>query len=186
MVAMGCRKESSINMIFIEAMKKIQELTDIPYHELSPIVFGNDVAWLAPDNYILASQLIPTQTGLLVFRTECYTTNLNAAATDILQPKATPPGFAYWTMASLFSSVPVGNDTDLTDQTNQAHVILDTDCFLLAVAGANPYLNLIGILDATPDGVTRQIRTTCYGFFVPYAVYERLRNQFYWPNMPTT
>lgn len=173
-------------MLFPEVMKRIQELTEIPYHELSPIIFGNDIAWSAATTYVLASQLIPEQTGLLVFRTECYTTNLTAAATDLLQVKAIPPGFAYWTMSPLFSNIPTGNDTDLTDQTNTTNVILDTDCFLLAVAGANPYLNLIGNLSAEPDGATRRVRTTCYGFFVPGAIYERLRNQFYWPNMPTT
>lgn len=174
-------------MLFIEAMKRVQDLTGISYEYLTPVVFGNAVDWFAATNYVLASQLIQPEVGLLVFRTECYSTNLNAAATDLLQPKAVPPGFAYWKMAPIFSDgSALDVENDLTDQVNRTHIILDCDCFVLSTPGANAYLNLCGILDSTPDAVTRSVRTTCYGFFMPIKIYEKLHNQFYYPNMPTT
>jgi hypothetical protein len=171
-------------MIFPEVMRRIQDLSGIPYYHLSPIIFGSNVAWLAATTYILASQQMPSQTGLLVFRTECYTVNTAlTAAGDVYQPKAVPAGFAWWRITNLFSSLGTA-DGDLTDQANASHIILDTDNWLFATPGGGNYLNLIGNLSASPD-VTRQVRTTCYGFFMPIKIYERLRAQFYLPNMPS-
>lgn len=171
-------------MIFFEAAKRVSELTDVPFHFLSPIRFGNDVEWSSATNYVLASQFVPKEQGMLVFRTECYTTNLTNGASDFMMHQVTPPGEAYWTLADLFSTIPSSNITDQTDRVNVAHIMLDVDNWLLF--GGNQYVNLIGALDATPDAATRNIRTTVYGFFIPGEIYERLRNQFEWANMPNS
>lgn len=167
-------------MLYGEMLRKISQLIDVPYNEMSPLRFGNDVAWQAEDTYILASQYISSNQALIIVRTECYTTNLTPAATDAMQYQVTPPGFAFWALTGTFNVAPVGNISDQTDQTNPAHLMLNVDNWLLFPA--NQYATLVGILDQTFDGAERRIRTTCYGALIPGTAYERLRDQFEWPN----
>jgi len=160
-------------MIYFEAAKRIQELTEVKWHKLTPVLFGNAVEWTLGTEYILASIFVPNETGLLVFRTECYSTNTTSGAADFLSRKTTPPGEAWW-MTGDDLTVTSDNRNDQTDRANDAHIVLDVDNWLLF--GPGQFAFLVGALDAIVDA--RIVRTSCYGFFVPSEIYEQFRNQF--------
>lgn len=160
-------------MIYLEAAKRLQELTEIPYHKLTAVLFGNNVDWLAATTYILAAFYVPREQGLFVFRTECYTTNVNAGATDFMLRQTVPEGTARWATATTQTTVP-GNLSDLTDPANVTSVVLDVDNWLLF--GSDQYALLIGELDVV--ATTRQIRTNVYGFLIPGEIFETINNGF--------
>lgn len=162
-------------MIYLEAAKRLQELTGVPYHKLSSVLFGNDASWAAQNNYILASFYVPRDQGLLVFRTECYTTNINSGATDFMLRQVIPPGTAYWATGQTQTTVP-GLLNQVTDSANVTNVVLDVDNWLLF--GSDLYAILIAALQDTPDDVTRQIRTNVYGFLIPGEIFEMINNEF--------
>lgn len=162
-------------MIYLEAAKRIQELTEIPYHKLSSVLFGNDCTWEEEDTYILASFYVPKEQGLFIFRTECYTTNLTSGAADFMQRQVVPPGTAYWATGQDQNTV-TGALNEVTDSANVTSVVLDVDNWLLF--GSGQYAQLIGVLAATADAAVRQIRTNCYGFLIPGEIFERFNNEF--------
>lgn len=162
-------------MIYLEAAKRLQELTEIPYHKLTCVLFGNDADWLAQDDYILASFYVPREQGLFIFRTECYTTNINSGATDFMMRQVVPPGTAYWATGTTQTTVP-GALSQVTDSANVTNVVLDVDNWLLF--GSDRYAMLIASLQDTPDDVTRQIRTNVYGFLIPGEIFETVNNAF--------
>lgn len=168
-------------MIYLEALDKVSKLTETDWWRLAPVRFGFDVSWLAATTYILASQVIPNERGLLVFRTECYVTNLDETAGDFLIHGATPPGTAWWTQTNFYTTVPANALGDQTDRILPAHISLDCDNLLLF--GANTTIQLLAALSASPGDVTRQVRTAVYGFYISGDAYERLRNNFEFPNL---
>lgn len=170
-------------MLIFELLKRIKDLTGVERKYLTPVKFGYDVAWLNAEDYVLAQQNVPATQCLLVARVECYTTNLNSGATDFMLHQVTPPGTAYWFGSSDFVFGGLATGTPLTETNAEAHVILDTDDLLLF--GGNQYVKLVGALSATPDTTTRRVRTTCYGFYAPFRLFNKLRNQFTWANQPT-
>lgn len=182
-------------MIYIEALRRLSQLVNeragseeearqqkkILWEDFAPVRFGSDVEWTIADTYILAAQRVPSERTLIVFRTECYVTNLDETSSEFLKHLATPPGTAWWAYAVQFDTIPTSALTDQTDRTNQAHLILDTDNLL--IFKSNVTAMLLGTLLASPGtDITRNIRTTCYGFYVPAEAYERLRNSFEFPN----
>lgn len=160
-------------MIYFEAAEKVQKLTGILWHKLTPVLFGNAVEWNLGTEYILASLFVPNESGLLVFRTECYSTNTTSGAADFMSRKTTPPGEAWW-MTGDDLTVTSDNRNDQTDRANDAHIVLDVDNWLLFGPGQIAFL--VGALDAIAD--IRTVRTSCYGFFIPSEIYEQFRNQF--------
>jgi len=168
-------------MIYLEAIRRISELTKTDWFELAPVRFGYDVTWLTATTYILAAQVIPDQRGLIVFRTECYTTNLDPDQPDFMIHGATPPGVAWWTQANFYTTIPATATGDKTDRILPCHITLDCDNLLLF--GANTTIQLLATLTASPGDVERQIRTACYGCYIGGAAYERLRNNFEYPNL---
>lgn len=168
-------------MIYLEALKRISELTETPWRDLSPVRFGYDVTWLAAATYILAAQVIPDNKMMIVFRTECYTTNLDPDQTDFLIHGVTPPGVAWWTQANFYTTIPANARGDQTDRILPCHISLDCDNLLLFGAGTT--VQLLATLTASPGDVERQVRTACYAFYTSAEIYERIRNQFEFPNL---
>jgi len=162
-------------------MRDISQLTEIPYYYLTPMKFGYQVVWPSADDYILASQFVPSEQGSIVYRVECYVTSLVDGEADNNMHLVTPSGDgAWWVYQTGFNalSFPTGNEGDQTDRTNPPHLVLDVEEFL--IFGGNQYTNLVARLDDPPNDTTHVIRTTVYGFFIPGFIYERLRNQFDW------
>lgn len=168
-------------MIYLEAMDRIQKLTGSKAWQLAPVRFGYDITWLTATTYILAAQVIPTQRALIVFRTECYTTNLDPDQPDFMLHGATPPGVAWWTQANFFSTIPGNALGDQTDRILPCHISLDCDNLLLF--GVNTTVQLLATLSASPGDVERSVRTACYGFYIQADAYEALRNNFEYPNL---
>lgn len=168
-------------MIYIEAATRVAQLTGTDWWRLAPVRFGYDVTWLAATTYILAAQVIPDERGLLVFRTECYTTNLDPDSSDFMIHGATPPGFAWWTQTNFYTTIPANALGDQTDRILPAHISLDCDNLLLF--GADTTVQLLATLSASPGDAERQIRTAVYGFYISGDAYERLRNNFEFPNV---
>lgn len=168
-------------MIYIEALKRISQLTETPWEGLAPVRFGFDVTWLTATTYILASQVIPDERGLIVFRTECYTTCLDPDQPDFMIHGVTPPGVAWWTQTNFYTTIPANALGDQTDRILPCHISLDCDNLLLF--GANTTIQLLATLSASPGDIERSVRTACYAFYITGKAYERLRNNFEFPNL---
>lgn len=165
-------------MLIAQHIKQIVELCNPTspeeFRELAsqirPVKFGNNVAWSSANQYTLAQYQVPQESTLLILRTECYTVNLTAAASDygIFEPP--PPGEAWWVYYP-----PDGsglNGVDVTSRLMKTHLALDADEFLLFQGNYNAAL--IGDFDATSDSATRQVRTLCYGYLIGPQITERL------------
>lgn len=137
--------------------------------QIVPVKFGNTARWAAATTYDLASIQIPRNAEwLCLMRVECYTVNLTAGASDYGVYQPVPPGKAYW------QETPAGTGTVriLTDENMQSHVMCDVDEMRFFSAGRT--ISLIGNFNVSPDGSTRDVRTTCYAYNIGSEIIERL------------
>lgn len=144
----------------------------VKYSEIQPVSFGYEINWSAATTYTLASYRVPANSWMIVLRTECYTVNYTAGASDYNLYGATPPGTAYWIRANDSSSTA---SSIVTPQNSEAHLLLDVDQFLGFQPGQ--FANLIGVLDAPADGDTREVRTRVYGYLVGNDIVDALLDQ---------
>ena len=145
---------------------------NVLYSEIQSVIFGYDIGWSAGTTYTLASYQVPINSWMIVLRTECFTTNYTAGASDYNLYGAPPPGTAYWIRALDSSSTPASY---VTPRNSESHLLLDVDQFLSFQPGQ--FANLIGVLDAPADGDTRQVRTRVYGYLVGNEIVDALLGQ---------
>lgn len=136
--------------------------------DIKPIKFGNIVDWVAAAEYSLAQYQIPRETFNIIMRVECYTVDWTSGEADFGMSEPPPPGTAWWQ----FAAYGTGQTEILTDQNAQVQLLLDSDEFLVFRAGQNA--ELIGNFDASPDGVTREVRTLVYSYNVGSAIADRI------------
>lgn len=137
--------------------------------DIKPVKFGQTVLWLAATQYALARYQVPDEAAYnIVCRVETYVVNLTAGAVDYGMIEPPPPGFAFW------QYVPYGTGATYTLTSPGAPVqrLLDADEFLIFKGGYN--LTLIGDFTASPDGITRNVRTLVYSYNVGTMVADRL------------
>lgn len=154
-------------MLVLEHMKQLvracnpqsrAEWTEL-WSQINPVKFGNAVNWTAAADYTLADYQIPRESHLIVLRVECYTVNFTNAAADYGMFEPPPSNYAFWEYTPYGS----GSVSDpLSDQSARSHLALDADEFLIFQGGFNA--SLIGTFVASPDGLTRQVRTLVYGY----------------------
>ena len=138
--------------------------------DIKPVKFGNTVSWLAATTYTLADYQIPRDTWNVVLRVECYTVDWTNAAADFGLNEPPPPGFAYW------QYVPYGTGTTitLTDLNARVQLLLDADEFLIFRPGYT--VALIGDFSASPDDLTREVRTLVYSYNCGASIIDRIGN----------
>jgi hypothetical protein len=139
------------------------------WNQIKPIKYGNTVLWEAATIYTLADYQIPRDaTYHIVLRVECYQVDWTNGAADLGMNEPPPPGKAYW------EYIPYGTGTVyvLTDVSAQSHLLLDVDEFKIFKQGYT--VALIGNFNASPDGLTRDVRTTVYGYDVGAQIVERI------------
>jgi len=158
-------------MLILEHLKILSQLTELPISGIKPVRFGFKLNWSASATVTLASCLIPDSTALVVLRTECYVVNLTSGAADYGYYQPPPPGTAWWLTANDVNT----SGQNFTDPNAPTHLVCDTDELIFFPSGR--YVNLVATLEVSPDGATRAIRTTCYGYYVPAGVVDRLANQ---------
>lgn len=130
------------------------------YSEITPVKYGQTLAWHDAGDYGLARYQIPAEASFhVVLRVECYTTNLTAGDPDLLQYLVPPPGFAFWELRTPNTGTVVDV---LTDRFAPVQRLLDADEYMFVEGGYD--LFLIGTLSASPDGETRSVRTLVYAY----------------------
>jgi len=154
-------------MLQLKHMRLLAEMAGVKYHEITPHMFGsayNQSGEEAYGTFVAASCRVPENSGLVVLRVQCYTTNIDETAADWLSYRTYMPEDSVWQL---------GNTDTLTSGTARdwAKAWLDTDVLLLFPG--NFYANLI-FTPTTPIPATGQwvIRTTAYGYFVPARVID--------------
>lgn len=163
-------------MIVLQHRKLLSEITGRAFHEILPVTFGFKINWTAATTYVLASYQTPASVSLCVLRVECYVVNLTSGAADYGYYEPPPPGKAYWITA---------RDAGTAEQEGKlnspvdapTHLLLDCDQFFLFPPNRNA--NLLGNLDASPDGDGRSIRTKVYGYLIDSDAAARLGAEDY-------
>lgn len=139
------------------------------WSQINPVKFGNQVNWLLGTTYTLADYQIPRESYLVVLRVECYTTNYTSGAADFGMYEPPPGPNAYWRYTPYGSGTP---SYPQTDSTARSQLALDADEFLIFKGGLN--ISLIGNFTASPDGLTRVVRTLVYGYTCGPQVIEQV------------
>lgn len=174
--AFGCATTEE-TMLVLEHMKQLvkackpqsREEWEELWANVKPAKFGNKVNWLAATTYTLADYQIPRDNYNVVLRVECYVVNQTSGAADFGIYEPPPMDYAYWRYT------PYGSGAvsyPLTDQNARSHLALDADDFLIFQGGYN--VSLIGNFVASPDGLTRQVRTLVYSYNCGPQVIERI------------
>ncbi len=133
---------------------------DFFYSQITPVKFGSTVSWLAADQYGLARYQVPREASFcVVLRVECYTVNFTNGAPDYGAFEPPPPGQAFWEYTT-----PGGAQVIevITDQNAPVQRLLDADEYLFLQSGYEAVL--IGDFAASPDGLTRAVRTLVYAY----------------------
>jgi len=154
-------------MLIATHLEQLTRLSGIATRSIKPVKFGFQVNWSAATAVTLAAIEIPDNAALVIMRVECSTVNWDTAATDFGLVTTHPPGKAYWLVGDA-----IGAGRPVTNKNAPAHLVLDTDEFLLVAEKTT--LTLIEEFDAPPDAYLRKVRTTVYGYFVPVSVAEAL------------
>ena len=144
----------------------------VPFSLIKPQPFGFRTNWNAAGLRTLASMRVPKHRRLIVLRTECYTVNYTAGATDFNAYGVPPLGKAYWIRANDTGQTP---RQVMTPTNAPTHLTLDVDCLLSFPSNCNA--NLIGDLDAPPDGLERKVNVLCYGYLVGAQIADALTSQ---------
>ena len=142
-------------MLIATHLEQLTRLSGIATRSIKPVKFGFQVNWSAATAVTLAAIEIPDNAALVIMRVECSTVTTH------------PPGKAYWLVGDA-----IGAGRPVTNKNAPAHLVLDTDEFLLVAEKTT--LTLIEEFDAPPDAYLRKVRTTVYGYFVPVSVAEAL------------
>lgn len=142
------------------------------FPEIQPVCFGYDIGWSAGATYVLASYQVPQNSWMILMRTECFTTNYSSGASDYNVYGPPPTGTAYWIRATDSGTTPA---SFVTPVSLEAFLLLDVDQFIGFQPGQ--FANLIGVLDVSADGDTRQVRTRCYGYLVGAPIVDALLGQ---------
>ena len=130
------------------------------YAEITPVKFGDIVAWNAPTQYDLARYQVPREASFhVVCRVECYVVNLTSGAADYGAIEPPPPGFAYWQYVVPGTSNPI---QIITNTTAFVQRLLDADEYLFLKGGFEAVL--VGDFFISPDGNERNVRTLVYGY----------------------
>jgi hypothetical protein len=152
-------------MLVLQHRKLLAEQAGVSPAEIQPLKFGFKINWTSAATYVLASCKTPENMYLVVLRVECYVVNLTSGAADYGYFQPPPPGKAYWITAN---DAGTSGQEVFTNIDAPTHILLDTDQFFLFPSKRNA--NLLGNLDVSPDGDTRAVRTTVYGYLVDSVV----------------
>lgn len=154
-------------MLQLKHMRLLAEMSGIKYHEITPHMFGIDYDLTADyGSFVAASARVPSNSALVVLRTQCYSTNVDDTLPDYLFYRTYPPHGSVWNVAD-------SDDIATLGQT-WAQAYLDTD--VLLIFPADRYARLI-ITPTTPLPATGTwiIRTIAYGYYVPARVVDALQ-----------
>ena len=149
-------------------------------HQIKPVKFGYETAFEEADVTVtLAAQMLVDNVGLCIARVQTYMVNTDNTNNDYLIWRNFPPGVAWWAMARTAGGTVV---TNFTPTPAPGHLPLDCDELLWFPPGH--VINLLFTPSAAPpDTGTWVIRTTCFGFFVPPGIYDRLGQCGDWINV---
>lgn len=156
----------------LQAMASLALGRQVGFPEIQPVCFGYDINWSAAATYVLASYQVPSNSWLILMRTENFTTNYTSGASDYNVYGPPPQGTAYWIRATDTSSTPASY---VTQPNLEAFLLLDVDQFLSFQPGQ--FANLVAALDAPNDGDVRAVRTRCYGYLVGASIVDALLGQ---------
>jgi hypothetical protein len=160
-------------MLQLKELNAIRQLTQIAPHKLSAVKFGYETLFEDADIELLLAQVfVPQNEVLLVSRTQSYMVNALNSASDYNFYRATPSGIAVWALGASDGTFAF-TTASLTDDNSPAHLLLDSDEHLLFPGGY--FARLIFTPDAAaPATGTWNIRTLCYGWFIPIEVSDQL------------
>jgi len=153
-------------MLQLKHMRLLAEMSGVKYHEITPHMFGIDYDLTADyGSFVAASARVPSNSALVVLRTQCYSTNVDDTLPDYLFYRTYPPHGSVWTLGA--------DSTDLNGAV-WAQAYLDTD--VLLIFPSEKYVNLV-FTPTTPLPATGTwiIRTIAYGYYVPARVVDALQ-----------
>lgn len=154
-------------MLQLKHMRLLAEMSGVRYHEITPHMFGVDYDLTADyGSFVAASTRVPTNSSLVVLRTQVYYTNADETASDYCFYRTFPPHASVWEIADSESILVAGQ--------TWATAYLDTD--VLLIFPSERYARLI-FTPTTPIPATGTwiVRTIAYGYFVPARVVDSLQ-----------
>lgn len=125
---------------------------------IKPIKYGSSPTWSEAAEVALARYEIPVDTYHCILRVKTETRNYDAAAIDFYVP-APPPGFAWWELQQLGTTVA----QVVTTPGAPAHTMVNCEEFLIFEGGYYATLKL-DISIAPPDTNDHVINTLVYGY----------------------
>lgn len=170
-------------MLQLKHLRLIRDLTGCEPKEIKAIKFGIEVQYTTATALILAAQTVPVDAAaLLVLRTHAYMLNADETATDYAVRRVVPPGVALWRLGTRTETTGYTiADLIQTDPTAFPNLLLDEDEFLFFPPAFNALLQFTPT-DAAPAAGAWFIRATCYGYFVPPLVVDKLATAQNWIN----
>jgi len=160
----------------------IRDLTGCEPKEIKSIKFGTETAFTAAVALIVAAQTVPVDAALLVLRTHAYMLNSDTTATDFAVRRVVPPGVSFWRLGTRTETTGYTiADLIQTDPSAPANLALDEDEFLFFPPAFNALLQFTPSA-GPPVAGTWLIRVTCYGYFVPAGVVDKLGGAQNWMN----
>jgi hypothetical protein len=154
-------------MLQLRHMRLLAEMSGVKYHEITPHMFGIDYDLTADyGSFVAAATRVPTNSSLVVLRTQVYYTNADETMPDYCFYRTFPPHASVWNIADSPSLTAAGQDW--------ATAYLDTD--VLLIFPSERYARLI-FTPTTPIPATGTwiVRTIAYGYFVPARVVDSLQ-----------
>lgn len=154
-------------MLQLRHMRLLAEMSGVKYHEITPHMFGIDYDLTADyGSFVAAATRVPTNSSLVVLRTQVYYTNADETTSDYCFYRTFPPHASVWEIAD--------SDSLAVNGQTWATAYLDTD--VLLIFPSERYARLI-FTPTTPIPATGTwiVRTIAYGYFVPARVVDSLQ-----------
>lgn len=154
-------------MLQLRHMRLLAEMSGVKYHEITPHMFGIDYDLTADyGSFVAAATRVPTNSSLVVLRTQVYYTNADETTSDYCFYRTFPPHASVWEIAD--------SDSLAVNGQTWATAYLDTD--VLLIFPSERYARLI-FTPTTPIPATGTwiVRTIAYGYFVPVRVVDSLQ-----------
>ena len=154
-------------MLQLRHMRLLAEMSGVKYHEITPHMFGIDYDLTADyGSFVAAATRVPTNSSLVVLRTQVYYTNADETTSDYCFYRTFPPHASVWEIAD--------SDSLAVNGQTWATAYLDTD--VLLIFPSERYARLI-FTPTTPLPATGTwiVRTIAYGYFVPARVVDSLQ-----------
>ena len=154
-------------MLQLKHMRLLAEMSGVKYHEITPHMFGIDYDLTADyGTFIAAATKVPSNSSLVVLRTQVYYFNADETTADYCFYRTFPPHDSRWEIAD--------NGTTVAGGQTWATAYLDTDVLLIFPSERYARL-LFNPTTPIPSTGTWIVRTIVYGYFVPARVVDALQ-----------